>query len=156
MEKYEIEELSVYSLSELPSVAADLLVRYGEEHVWLFDAPMGAGKTTLIKELCHQLGAEELAVSPTFAIVNVYPTSEGAEIFHLDCYRLGTEEDAYRIGVEEYLESGQQCFVEWPAVLGEILPEDTLWLRIDVLEGDRRRISRLSGAVEPLNALEDE
>ncbi|MDO5035490.1 MAG: tRNA (adenosine(37)-N6)-threonylcarbamoyltransferase complex ATPase subunit type 1 TsaE [Porphyromonas sp.] len=150
------EKVFRYSLEEIPSVAEKLLEQYGEQRVWLLDAPMGAGKTTLIKEVCHQLGVVGDVLSPTFAIVNVYPRFDGEDVYHMDCYRLESEADARRIGADEYLESGAWCFVEWPAVLGNMLPEEALWLRIDVIEeGRRRELSVLEGDVEPFYMQEE-
>lgn len=119
-----------YRLDEAEEVARQLLDKFGSRPVWALDAPMGAGKTTLINALCELLGIEEVTSSPTFAIVNEYHAPREGSVYHIDCYRLDALADAYRIGMNEYLDSGQYCFVEWPEVVDELLPEDVVCLRI--------------------------
>lgn len=109
----------------------------GTSRVVALDAPMGTGKTTLIKQLCEEMGSEDIVNSPTFAIVNVYDFPQG-EIYHFDCYRLKDIREAMDFGAEEYLYSGNWCFIEWPEIIEPILPEDTVWVKIKTLEnGDR-------------------
>lgn len=116
-----------------------LLEECGTSRVVALDAPMGTGKTTLIKQLCEEMGTEDVVNSPTFAIVNVYEVASGnVEIYHFDCYRLKDIREALDFGAEEYLYSGNWCFVEWPEILSPILPEDTVTWTIRVKEdGDR-------------------
>lgn len=124
--------------------ATDILTVYPDKRVYALRAPMGAGKTTFTKMLCEALGTEDVVNSPTFAIVNVYeiggkdtdqPTEE---MYHFDCYRLKTIQEALDFGAEEYLYSGRLCLIEWPEMIEEILPDDTVNIRIEVLEnGDR-------------------
>lgn len=121
-----------YHLSDLTEVAQMLLDRLGKEPVWVFDAPMGAGKTTLINELCRLLGVEEVTNSPTFSLVNEYSTRDNGIVFHIDCYRLDSLAEGYRIGLNEYLESDDYCFVEWPQVVADMIPSDAIRLRIDL------------------------
>lgn len=138
-----------YQLSEVPEVASFLLKELGEQLVWLFDAPMGAGKTTLIKELSKELGVEEVTSSPTFAIVNEYHTESGDPVYHFDAYRLETHDDLQNIGATDYLYSGYYCFVEWPALFTPFLPDEDEVVRVRIeMEGDHRRLSLLS-AEEP-------
>lgn len=114
-----------------------ILTDCGERKVLAFDAPMGTGKTTLIKSLCEAMGSMDIVNSPTFAIVNVYDSPEG-EIYHFDCYRLKDIREAYDFGAEEYLYSGNWCFVEWPNIIDPLLPEDTVRVTIRTQEnGDR-------------------
>ena len=120
-----------YHLEDLGEVAQMLLDRLGEEPVWVFDAPMGAGKTTPINEICRLLGVKEITNSPTFSLVNEYATEEHGIVFHIDCYRLDSLAEGYRIGLNEYLESDNYCFVEWPAVVADMLPDDAARLQID-------------------------
>ena len=114
--------------------------------VFALDGKMGAGKTTFVKQLLRELGSEDIVNSPTFAIVNVYeiPAPDGArteEVYHFDCYRLKSLTEALDLGAEEYLYSGNYCFIEWPDIISRILPEDTVYLRLSVLEnGDRQLI----------------
>ena len=120
---------------------AEILTHYPDARVYAFDAPMGAGKTTFISELCHTLGTQDVTNSPTFAIVNVYELPSGDEIYHFDCYRLKNIHEAIDFGAEEYLYSGNYCFIEWPEIIDPILPEDTVYISIRVLEnGDRELI----------------
>ena len=114
--------------------------------VFALDGKMGAGKTTFVKQLLRELGSDDIVNSPTFAIVNVYeiPAPDGArteEVYHFDCYRLKSLAEALDLGAEEYLYSGNYCFIEWPDIISRILPEDTVYLRLSVLEnGDRQLI----------------
>ena len=111
--------------------------------IFALDGKMGAGKTTFIKQLLHDMGSVDIVNSPTFAIVNVYeipaPDANGLqEVYHFDCYRLKTLSEALDLGAEEYLYSGNYCFIEWPDIISRILPEDTVYLHFRVLEnGDR-------------------
>jgi len=121
--------------------ALDLIESYPTQRVFAFDAPMGAGKTTFIKQLCEELGSEDVVNSPTFAIVNVYGTQKAGEVYHFDCYRLKDIVEAQDFGAEEYLYSGNLCLIEWPDIIEPLLPEDTVWVKIKVLEnGDRTLI----------------
>lgn len=109
----------------------------GTSRVVALDAPMGTGKTTLIKQLVEEMGSTDIANSPTFAIVNVYEVDQ-SDIYHFDCYRLKDIREAMDFGAEDYLYSGNWCFVEWPDIISPLLPEDTVWWHIRVKEdGDR-------------------
>lgn len=136
-------------LSALPEVAARLLQEIderlagAEDRVVAFYAPMGAGKTTLISEICRQLGVAADTSSPTFAIVNEYSDADGNDIYHFDCYRLGSPQEAEDMGVEEYLYSGNLCLIEWPEQIEPFLPEETLRVSITP-RADGSRIIRLN------------
>lgn len=138
------ENSCIYQIGELKEVAAWLIEKSGAERVWLFDAPMGGGKTTLIKELCHLLEVDEESSSPTFAIVNEYHTRGGDPLYHIDAYRLESEADGSNIGIGEYLDSGSYCFVEWPGVLGHLLPDEAFRIRIEPRSEIERRITILA------------
>lgn len=114
---------------DLPPAATLLLEHFPKERVFAFFAPMGAGKTTFIKALCKQLHIEEEAVSPTFALINEYSSPAGS-VYHFDFYRLKNAEEAYDIGTDEYLESGNYCFLEWPQVVEGLLPLH--YVRVDI------------------------
>lgn len=119
--------------------ALEWLHIYSSRRVFAFDAPMGAGKTTFIKQLCAELGTTDVVNSPTFAIVNVYDTPHDGEVYHFDCYRLKDIREAQDFGAEEYLYSGNLCLIEWPDIMAPLLPEDTLYIQIKVLpNGDRQ------------------
>lgn len=114
-----------------------LLDVFGDRRVVILDAPMGTGKTTLIKSLCEQMGTEDVVNSPTFAIVNVYDTNHG-EVYHFDCYRLKDIREVYDMGAEDYLYSGNWCFIEWPDIMSPILPDDVVTVTIRTTAGGDR------------------
>ncbi|WP_374166023.1 tRNA (adenosine(37)-N6)-threonylcarbamoyltransferase complex ATPase subunit type 1 TsaE [Arcticibacter sp. MXS-1] len=124
-------ELRISHLGELPAVARELILFAGDARVFLFYGEMGAGKTTLIKQLCALLGSEDTASSPTFSIVNEYK-SGGGVIFHFDFYRLKDESEAMDLGYEDYFYSGNYCFVEWPEKIPNLLPESYVEVAITV------------------------
>ena len=122
-------------------VSALNILRQSEPHrVFAFEGQMGAGKTTFIKQLCLEMGTDDVVNSPTFAIVNVYDVKQPyrGEVYHFDCYRLKDIREAMDFGAEEYLYSGNYCFIEWPALIEPLLPDDTVYVRITVQpDGDR-------------------
>ncbi len=131
-----------YDLTEIDQ-AADFLLRHTKNKIILFDAPMGSGKTTLIKALAKQLGAFDEANSPTFSIVNEYKLPNG-KIYHFDLYRLKDFYEALDFGIEEYLDQPQAyIFIEWPDIIEEILPTDSQKIRIIVNENDSRELQIL-------------
>lgn len=125
------------SVEELPAVARQLLKTYPEERFYAFFGKMGAGKTTLIKELCAQLGVEDNVCSPTFAIINEYSSGEGEPVYHFDFYRLKSLDEAYDLGYEEYFYSGCYCFSEWTEKIEPLLPEHYLRVAIDEVDAVR-------------------
>jgi tRNA threonylcarbamoyladenosine biosynthesis protein TsaE len=126
-----------FSLDEITSVAHWILEQHPEK-VILFEAEMGTGKTTLIKALCKALGVEGTISSPTFSLVNEYETNTGEVVYHFDFYRLKTEEEALDFGVEDYLYSGNYCFLEWSEKIPNLIPERHTVVSISTLEnGDR-------------------
>jgi tRNA threonylcarbamoyladenosine biosynthesis protein TsaE len=128
-------------LTDLESVASELLSFAGNMKVWLFNGQMGAGKTTLIKSLSVQLGVRAVVQSPTFALVNEYAGSGGKTIFHFDFYRIRNEIEALDMGVEEYFDSGDYCFVEWPQKIESLWPEQYLLLELHLDENSRRMLT---------------
>ncbi len=120
------------------------ILKEAEPHrVFAFDGQMGAGKTTFIKKLCEAMGTEDVVNSPTFAIVNVYDVEQPykGEVYHFDCYRLKDIREAIDFGAEDYLYSGNYCFIEWPEMIEALLPEDTIYVKIVPQEnGDRKLI----------------
>jgi tRNA threonylcarbamoyladenosine biosynthesis protein TsaE len=121
--------------------ATDILEKCGSKRVFAFDGKMGAGKTTFIKHLCEAMGTEDVVNSPTFAIVNVYEVASGEEVYHFDCYRIKDIREAMDFGAEEYLYSGNYCFIEWAEMIEPLLPEDTVWVKIEVEENGERTLS---------------
>lgn len=127
-----------HRLDELDVVAHQLLAEGRQRSVWLFEGEMGVGKTTLIKALCRALGVVSMVQSPTFSIVNEYTTHEGHSVYHFDCYRLRNEAEALDIGIEEYFDSGDYCFVEWPGRIPSLWP--TTYYRVHIAaDADGRR-----------------
>jgi tRNA threonylcarbamoyladenosine biosynthesis protein TsaE len=102
---------------------------------------MGAGKTTIIKAICENLGAVDIVSSPTFTLVNEYRTSNGETLFHIDFYRIKKQEEVYDFGIEEYLTGDSYCFMEWPELIEELLPPETLIIRISVDNNEQRILS---------------
>lgn len=133
-------ELRCKSEAELPEIARVFANCFPEPRVVALYAPMGFGKTTFIKVLSNALGALEKGSSPTFAIVNEYPTESGTPIYHFDCYRLKGAIEALDFGMEEYLDSGNWCLVEWPERVEALLPDQTVRLHIR-MEGEERIFS---------------
>ena|SRR5690554_2432356 len=128
-----------YTQKELPEVARNILENVSSK-VLLFYGTMGVGKTTLIKELSHQLGAQESASSPSFSIVNEYETPNGL-IYHFDFYRIETPQEALDLGVDEYLFSGHFVFIEWPEKIAGLIPEDAVKLKIEINKDGTRTLS---------------
>jgi tRNA threonylcarbamoyladenosine biosynthesis protein TsaE len=118
-----VNEGKSVELGDLASAAKELL-RATQQKVWLMNGEMGAGKTTLTKALCEELGVEGTMSSPTFSIVNEYQTKNKEVVYHFDFYRLKNETEAMDIGVEEYLDSGNYCFLEWPDKIANLIPTD--------------------------------
>ncbi|RDV16102.1 tRNA (adenosine(37)-N6)-threonylcarbamoyltransferase complex ATPase subunit type 1 TsaE [Pontibacter diazotrophicus] len=118
------------SLADLPAAASVLIEAAGQEPIILFEGSMGAGKTTLIKEICSQLGVQENVNSPTFALVNEYEAADGNLIYHFDFYRINEEREALDIGALEYFESGRLCLIEWPSMIPNLLPEHYLLVEL--------------------------
>jgi len=115
---------------DLPEVARALLQQFPESRVFAFRGEMGAGKTTFIKAICRELGVEDEALSPTFAIINEYHTRDGVPVYHFDFYRIRKTEEVFDIGYEDYLFSGHYCFLEWPDLVEDLLPEGTIHVSI--------------------------
>ncbi len=128
-----------YNLQELPEIAKNILKTINGRVV-LFNGEMGAGKTTLIKELVKQLGADDVASSPTFSLVNEYQTKSGQTIYHFDFYRINSEEEAYDIGIEDYFNSNAWCFIEWGEKVENLLPLNIINVNINILSEHQRTI----------------
>lgn len=126
--------------SHLHSAVKKLLTYAGDNKIFAFYGSMGAGKTTIIKVICEELGAIDIASSPTFTLVNEYKTSTGESIYHIDFYRIKKQEEVFDFGVEEYLTGDSYCFMEWPELIEELLPPGTLNIRITVDEQEHRTL----------------
>ena len=131
----------IFSLDEITTVAKQILATTSLKKVVTFHAQMGAGKTTLIKDFCKILGVKGNTSSPTFALVNEYKTESGKSIYHFDMYRIEDPSEAIRIGFEEYLESGNYCFIEWPEKIHNLLPPSFVQISFQVTPDHRKIIA---------------
>jgi tRNA threonylcarbamoyladenosine biosynthesis protein TsaE len=123
-------EIRIENLDNIRAAAREFIQHMGEARVFAFYGKMGAGKTTFVKAICEELGVEDVITSPTFAIINEY---EGEEtIYHFDFYRIKKLEEVYDMGYEDYFYSGALCFIEWPELIEEILPDDAV--RVSIIE----------------------
>ena len=132
-------EIQIQSLDEIQRAAQQFISNMGDAKVFAFYGKMGSGKTTFIKAICEELGVEDVITSPTFAIVNEYEGSNGT-IFHFDFYRIEKLEEALDIGFYDYVDSGYLCIIEWPEKIEDLLPEETLVARIEVLPDNSRAV----------------
>ena len=121
--------ITINSLENIASAAREFISAIGDHKVFAFYGEMGAGKTTFIKAVCEELGVNDVITSPTFAIVNEYTGNEGS-IFHFDFYRIKKLDEVYDMGYEDYFYSGSLCFIEWPELIEEILPDDAVKVTI--------------------------
>ncbi len=129
----------VFSLDKIDQAAAHFFESKPNK-VIAFNGLMGAGKTTFIKAICAHLGVEDVTSSPTFSLVNDYETPEGKSIYHFDLYRINSELEALDMGIEEYLYSGNWCFIEWPEKIPNLLPENVTMVYIRETETGERAL----------------
>ncbi|MBP1674067.1 MAG: ATPase, YjeE family [Bacteroidetes bacterium] len=122
----------------LPVAARRILEYTSGKKLLAFYGSMGAGKTTIIKAVCKILGAEDIVTSPTFTLVNEYRTTTGEVLYHIDFYRINKKEEALDLGIEEYFNSGSYCLMEWPELIGEILPPESVIIKITVDKNEHR------------------
>ncbi len=132
-----MKRIEIESLSELSSVADEVIEALDGRRVVLLRGGMGAGKTTLVSRIAARLGAEDTVTSPTFALVNQYKGSE-CRIYHFDFYRIDRIEEVFDLGYEEYFYSGDLCLVEWPEKIEPLIPDDAMVVRITAGEGEQR------------------
>ena len=131
----------VFSLDQIQEVA-ETIIAQNPKKIILFNGEMGVGKTTLIKQLCKSLGVEDATSSPTFSLVNEYYTSNNQIVYHFDFYRLNKETEALDMGVDDYLYSGNWCFIEWSEKISSLIPEEHSIVTIE-LEVDGKRKLKL-------------
>jgi tRNA threonylcarbamoyladenosine biosynthesis protein TsaE len=129
----------VYTLEQTDLIATQLVKKYTNQPVWVFQAPMGAGKTTLISAIGKALGIQQAMSSPTFSIMNEYEV-QGKLIYHMDWYRLENEADARQAGVEAAMEEADLSLVEWPEKAPNLVPENAVVIHIEILDPNHRRI----------------
>lgn len=133
-----MKSVQVHSVGELPQVAKAVIEELQGRNVVALWGEMGAGKTTLIREICDQMGVDQVVSSPTFALVNEYADQQQRPIFHFDFYRINKIEEAFDLGYEEYFFGGELCLVEWPERIETLLPEDAMHVEIEVEPGGER------------------
>ena len=133
-------EIIVNGIEDLPRAAKVFLEKKGPATVVAFYGAMGAGKTTFITALCKTLGVKDVVNSPTFTIVNEYRNGLGESVYHFDFYRINRLSEAMDIGLYEYFDSGCLCLIEWPEMIEELLPEETLKVQILTDDANTRRL----------------
>ena len=133
--------LTIRSLDNIHETARHFISQIGERTVFAINGKMGAGKTTFIKAVCEEMGVKEIVNSPTFSIVNEYEAKGGRIIYHFDCYRINKIEEALEIGIEEYLYSGNLCFIEWSENIAPLLPDSYTIIEIVEKEKGEREIT---------------
>ena len=129
----------IFSLAEIDAVAEKILAE-NPKKILLFNGSMGVGKTTLIKSLAKKLGVTDATSSPTFSLVNEYQINGNQSIYHFDVYRLKNEMEALDMGIDEYLYSGNWCFIEWPENIPNLIPEEHSTITIELLPDGKRRL----------------
>lgn len=134
-------EIKINDISSIGESARDFIKEIGDRRVFAFYGKMGAGKTTFIKAVCEELGVEDVITSPTFAIVNEYGLPTGESLFHFDFYRIKKLEEVYDMGYEDYFYSGALCFIEWPELIEEVLPDDAVRVTITEAADGSRTVS---------------
>ena len=135
-------EIKIQSLDHIHEAAREFIAAMGDNTVFALYGKMGAGKTTFVKALCQELGVEDVVTSPTFAVINEYRSDIAGElIYHFDFYRIKKLEEEYDMGYEDYFYSGALCFIEWPELVEELLPGNTVKVTIEELEDGSRKLT---------------
>ena len=129
-----------FSLNEINKVA-NTIIAENPKKVILFNGEMGVGKTTLIKKMCKNLGVQEATSSPTFSLVNEYQIFNNQLVYHFDVYRLKSETEALDMGIDEYLYSGNWCFIEWSEKISNLIPEEHSIINIELLQNGNRKLT---------------
>lgn len=135
-----MSEIIIHSLEDIKRAASEFVALIGNRRIFAFYGHMGAGKTTFIKAICEELGVTDAVSSPTFAIVNEYASTMGS-IYHFDFYRIKRSSEVLDLGFEDYSYSGNLCLMEWPELIEEFLPEETIDVHIEEIEGGKRRVT---------------
>lgn len=136
-----MKEIVIDSLDDLKRVAKAVMESLEGRNVVALCGAMGAGKTTLVSALMEFLGSEDTVTSPTFALVNQYATADAEVVYHFDFYRINRIEEVFDMGYEEYFYSGNLCLVEWPELIEDLLPEDAMVVRIEILSPTERKFT---------------
>ena len=133
-------QITISSLEHIHEAARQFIEAMGDHKIFAFYGKMGAGKTTFIKAVCEQLGVTDVINSPTFAIVNEYEDSNERPIYHFDFYRIKKPTEVLDIGFEDYISSDNLCFMEWPELIGDFLPEETVKVMIEEQDDGSRLV----------------
>ena len=133
-------EIKIQDIEHIREAARKFISQIGDRRVFAFYGKMGAGKTTFVKAICEELGVEDVITSPTFAIINEYTQPDGEPLYHFDFYRIKKLEEVYDMGYEDYFYSGALCFIEWPELIEEVLPDDAVRVHIEVQPDDSRLV----------------
>ncbi len=137
--------VKITTLKAIGKAAKELIERFPQQRVFAFYGKMGAGKTTFIQAICRELGTHDNVTSPTFALINEYKTIKGDSIFHFDFYRIKEMEEAFDLGYEDYIYSGNYCLIEWPEKIEPLLPQEFVAVNIEVEENEMRNITASPG-----------
>ena len=133
--------IRIETLQDYETAAQEFIAQMDDRKIFAFYGKMGAGKTTFIKHLCEAMGVKDIVNSPTFAIVNEYADGNGNPVYHFDMYRIKSIAELYNMGYEDYFYSEAVCFIEWPELAEELLPEDTVKVTIEEAEDGTRTIT---------------
>ena len=136
-----MNSIKIQDIEHIREAAREFIQHIGDRRVFAFYGKMGAGKTTFVKAICEELGVEDVITSPTFAIINEYQVVGAQTIYHFDFYRIKKLEEVYDMGYEDYFYSGALCFIEWPELIEEILPDDAVRVSITEQEDNSRLVS---------------
>ena len=136
-------EIHIKDIANIQEAAREFVNQMGDATIFAFYGKMGAGKTTFIKAVCEALGVNDVVTSPTFAIINEYSLPSGS-IYHFDFYRIKKLSEVYDMGYEDYFYSGSYCFIEWPELIEEILPDDAVRISIEELSDGTRVVRQIN------------
>lgn len=130
----------VFSIDEIKDASKKLLPLFDHFKVFAFSGDLGAGKTTFIRAICKERGVEQNVTSPTYSIIQEYITGNGKLIYHMDLYRIKSKEEAMDAGIEDCINSHEICLIEWPEMVPEIFPLNTVFCKMVILENDERKL----------------
>ena len=130
----------IFDYEDIRKAASSFLSAAENYKIFAFSGELGAGKTTFINALCKEMNVSETITSPTYSIIQEYNSTGGRIIYHMDLYRIKNKEEAMNAGVEECINSGELCMVEWPEKAPEIFPEQTIYARFEIIESNKRKL----------------